>query len=146
MVCCRVIKRASHSNIIFFPFLFACCPAAGFPRVSEGLSLIEAIWDALYMEDVIQQQYFDWWYEATNDNTPGRHEVVFQVRETNQEKVIVLVFHALYCHRTPWIEYPAQLFYETSTIQPNDGCHWGGLSILLPYLNMRGENTIMVIS
>lgn len=30
-----------------------------FPRVSPGLSLIEALWDSLYMQDVIEEQYFN---------------------------------------------------------------------------------------
>ena len=50
-----------------------------FPRVSSGLTLIEAIWDALYMEDVVEEQYFLWWYEDTHDETPGRSNMLFQM-------------------------------------------------------------------
>lgn len=52
--------------------------AMKFPRVSEGLALIEAVWDALYMTDTIEEQDFMEWYESTDDDTTGRPNVLFQ--------------------------------------------------------------------
>lgn len=85
----RIVKPTltylfTHSGIIRHKLRFLIevqrfLNAMKFPRVSEGLSLIEVLWDSLYMQDVIEEQYFNWWYEDTQDETPGRSNVLFQM-------------------------------------------------------------------
>jgi hypothetical protein len=48
-------SKTSYVQMII-EFFFAI--AINFPRVSSGVSLIEAIWDGLYMQDVIEEKYF----------------------------------------------------------------------------------------
>lgn len=50
-------------------FLFECQIVAhrnGMPRLSPSWSVLEAIFDALYFSEIIEEQYFIWWVEDIN--------------------------------------------------------------------------------
>jgi len=49
------------------------------PRLSPSWALIEAFWYSLYMQEIIEEQYFLMWFGDSQDETIGRLEVMFQV-------------------------------------------------------------------
>ena len=64
-------------------FLFECQVVAfrkGMPRLSPSWSVLEAVFDALYFTEVIEEQYFIWWVEDINGmDVEGRMDAIFQV-------------------------------------------------------------------
>ncbi|CEM15715.1 unnamed protein product [Vitrella brassicaformis CCMP3155] len=48
-------------------------------RISPSWALVEAVFDALYTQDIIEEQYFTWWREHEQDKTPGKQETLSQV-------------------------------------------------------------------
>merc|ERR1719174_2882936 len=63
-------------------FLFELQVAAhhlALPRLSPATSVIELIFDTLYMEDMIQEGYFHMWREDADDERPGKIETMLSV-------------------------------------------------------------------
>jgi len=64
-------------------FLFQCQVVAsrsGMPRLSPSWSVLEAVFDALYFAEIIEEQYFIWWVEDMNGmDVEGRMDAIFQV-------------------------------------------------------------------
>ena len=52
------------------------------PRLSPSWSVLEAVFDALYFTEIIEEQYFIWWVEDINGmDVEGRMDAIFQVWE-----------------------------------------------------------------
>jgi len=47
--------------------------------LSPATSVIELIFDTLYMEDIIQEGYFHMWRDDTDDERPGKIETMLSV-------------------------------------------------------------------
>jgi hypothetical protein len=63
-------------------FLFELQVAAhglSLPRLSPATSVIELIFDTLYMEDIIQEGYFHMWREDADDERPGKIETMLSI-------------------------------------------------------------------
>merc|ERR1719331_3040010 len=63
-------------------FLFELQVAAhslALPRLSPATSVVELIFDTLYMEDIIQEGYFHMWREDADDERPGKIEAMLSV-------------------------------------------------------------------
>lgn len=51
----------------------------GLPRLSPESALLEVFFDGLYQAKIVEEQYFHWWADASDD-TPGKINSLFQVR------------------------------------------------------------------
>jgi len=63
-------------------FIFECHTAAfdmKFPRLDEATSVLEAFFDSLYMNEIIEEQYFHFWAEDDKDLRDGKIEAMFDV-------------------------------------------------------------------
>jgi len=63
-------------------FLFELQVAAhsmALPRLSAATSVIELIFDTLYMEDIIPEGYFRLWQDDADDERPGKIETMLSV-------------------------------------------------------------------
>jgi hypothetical protein len=74
----------SESGVVDHKHLFVkeCTKVAvalGVPRLNKASALIEVVFDALNLEDLIDEETFLKWFEDTNDDTPGKEKVLFQV-------------------------------------------------------------------
>merc|ERR1712118_645764 len=49
------------------------------PRLSPATSVVELIFDTLYMEDIIQEGYFRMWQDDADDERPGKIETMLSV-------------------------------------------------------------------
>jgi DNA-directed RNA polymerase specialized sigma24 family protein len=49
------------------------------PRLSPATSVLELIFDTLYMEDIVQEGYFQMWREDADDERPGKIETMLSV-------------------------------------------------------------------
>merc|ERR1711964_613616 len=53
----------------------------GLPRLSPCTAVIEALFDALYLEDVVDEPLFHAWVADQQDERPGKIDVVFQTTQ-----------------------------------------------------------------
>jgi hypothetical protein len=63
-------------------FLFelqAAAYNAKLPRLSPATSVLEAIFDKLYMLDVIEEGYFHMWVDNADDDRPGKIDSMFSI-------------------------------------------------------------------
>jgi hypothetical protein len=90
--CAKKIKAAEPLFVWLFEkdprpqsklhFLFELQVAAhgmSLPRLSPATSVLELIFDTLYMEDIVQEGYFQMWREDADDERPGKIETMLSV-------------------------------------------------------------------
>ena len=69
----------SHSKLHLIFDLQVAAYGSKLPRLSPATSVVELIFDTLYMEDIIQEGYFRMWQDDADDERPGKIETILSV-------------------------------------------------------------------
>lgn len=69
----------SHSKLHFIFELQVAAYGSKLPRLSAATSVLELIFDTLYMEDIIQEGHFRLWQDDADDERPGKIETMLSV-------------------------------------------------------------------